>query len=94
MAVDLRKGSPTFGKWIAERLSESNKKMFYIPRGFAHGFLALSDIADVLYTDDNGYAPDFEGGLIWNDPQLGIDWPLKDPILSEKDKKWPSLAQL
>ena len=94
MAVDLRRNSPTFGKYVGVILSEFNKYMLYIPRGFAHGFLVLSDVAEVVYKVDNIYAPDYEGGLIWNDPELKIPWPIEKPILSSKDQKWPTLKML
>lgn len=94
VAVDLRKNSPTFGKWVGIILSEYNKYMLYIPRGFAHGFLTLSDSAEVEYFVDNIYAPQYEGGLIWNDKDVNINWPIDNPILSEKDKKWPTLKEL
>ena len=94
VAVDLRKDSPTFGKYVGVILSEFNKYQLYIPRGFAHGFAVLSDVAEVAYKVDNIYAPNHEGGLIWNDPDVGIKWPIEDPILSEKDKKWPTLKEL
>ena len=93
VAVDLRKDSPTFGKWVGVILSEFNKWQLYVPRGFAHGFVVLSDVADVVYKVDNVYAPDYEGGIIWNDPDLNIDWPLDEPIISEKDRKWPKLRE-
>ncbi|AHL23097.1 dTDP-4-dehydrorhamnose 3,5-epimerase [Thermococcus nautili] len=93
VAVDLRRNSPTFGKWVGVILSEFNKWQLYIPRGFAHGFVVLSDVADVVYKVDNVYAPDHEGGIIWNDPELGIDWLVDEPIVSEKDKKWPTLKE-
>ena len=93
VAVDLRKDSPTFGKWVGVILSEFNKWQLYVPRGFAHGFLVLSDVAEVVYKVDNVYAPDYEGGIIWNDPDVGIKWPIEEPILSEKDKKWPTLRE-
>jgi len=93
VAVDLRKDSPTFGKWVGVILSEFNKWQLYVPRGFAHGFVVLSDVADVVYKVDNVYAPDYEGGIIWNDPDLNIDWPLDEPIVSEKDRKWPTLRE-
>nr|WP_237702072.1 dTDP-4-dehydrorhamnose 3,5-epimerase [Thermococcus sp. AM4] len=93
VAVDLRKNSPTFGKWVGVILSEFNKWQLYIPRGFAHGFLVLSDVADVIYKVDNVYAPDYEGGIIWNDPELDIDWPVDEPIVSEKDRKLPTLRE-
>ena len=94
VAVDLRKNSPTFGKYVSVILSEHNKYMLFIPRGFAHGFCVLSREAEVIYKVDNVYAPDYEGGLIWNDPDVGIEWPIDNPILSEKDKKWPTLKEL
>lgn len=94
VAVDLRRNSPTFGKYVSAILSEHNKLMLYIPRGFAHGFLVLSDYAEVIYKVDNIYAPKHEGGLIWNDPDVGIKWPIGEPILSEKDRSWPTLKEL
>ncbi|MFA4646569.1 dTDP-4-dehydrorhamnose 3,5-epimerase [Pyrococcus kukulkanii] len=93
VAVDLRRNSPTFGKWVGVILSEFNKWQLYIPRGFAHGFVVLSDIAEVVYKVDNVYAPSYEAGIIWNDPDIGIKWPIDNPILSEKDKKWPTLKE-
>ena len=94
VAVDLRKNSPTFGKWVGVILSEFNKYQLYVPRGFAHGFYVLSEVAEVVYKVDNKYAPDYEGGVIWNDEGIGIEWPIDEPILSEKDKKWPALKEL
>lgn len=95
VAVDLRKDSPTYGKYVGTILSEENKKQFFIPRGFAHGFLVLSDEAEFCYKCDDFYHPEDEGGLMWNDPTVGIDWPL-DGIdnlnLSEKDTKNPSFG--
>nr|WP_232460978.1 dTDP-4-dehydrorhamnose 3,5-epimerase [Thermococcus radiotolerans] len=93
VAVDLRRDSPTFGRWVGAILSEHNKYQLYIPRGFAHGFLVLSDVAEVVYKVDNVYAPDYEGGIIWNDPEIGIDWPIDEPTVSEKDRKWPTLRE-
>ncbi|MBW9221286.1 dTDP-4-dehydrorhamnose 3,5-epimerase [Methanothermococcus sp. SCGC AD-155-M21] len=94
VVVDLRRDSPTFGKYVGVILSEYNKYMLYVPRGFAHGFLVLSDLAEVMYKVDNIYAPEYEGGLIWKDEDISIEWPIDDPILSEKDKKWPTLKEL
>lgn len=88
VAVDLRKGSSTYGKWVGVILSGENKKQFMIPRGFAHGFAVLSDSAEFCYKCDDVYHPEDEGGIMWNDPDIGIDWPLDiEPLLSEKDKK-------
>jgi len=94
VAVDLRKNSPTFKKYVSVELSEENKFMLFIPKGFAHGFLVLSKEAEVVYKVDNIYAPDRESGLIWNDPSITIKWPIGDPILSEKDKRWSTLGEL
>ena len=93
IAVDIRKSSPTFGKYIGIELSEDNHRQFFIPKGFAHGFVVLSEEAVFQYKCDNYYAPQSEGAIIWNDPELGIDWklPPEDIILSEKDKKHPLL---
>lgn len=90
VAVDLRKSSPTFGKWTGGFLSENNKHQFWIPVGFAHGYFVLSEWAEVLYKTTDYYAPNWERTLLWNDPEIGIEWPLfkgKTPILSEKDKE-------
>ena len=94
VAVDLRKNSPTFGNYVGVNLSEDNRYQLYIPGGCAHGFLVLSDVAEVIYKVDNVYAPDHEGGLIWNDPDVNVKWPSDNPILSEKDKRWPTLREL
>ena len=94
VAVDIRKNSPTFKKWVAVELSEENKYMLYIPPGFAHGFLTLSEEAEVLYKTTNEYAPELDRGIIWNDPEININWPIeivKEPILSNKDKNLPFL---
>ena len=93
VAVDIRKGSPTFGKYVAVELSEENKLQFFLPKGFAHGFAVLSEEAIFQYKCDEYYAPDYEGAICYDDPDLGIDWklPLEDVILSEKDKKHPRL---
>lgn len=96
VAVDLRTGSPTYGRYEAVELSEDNHRQFFIPRGFAHGFCVLSDEAVFQYKCDNYYAPQSEGAVIWNDPDLAIDWmiPAKDVILSDKDRKHPYLRDL
>ena len=91
VAVDIRKGSPDYGKWIGVELSDENNKMIYIPPGFAHGFLTLSDMAEVFYKCTNEYSPAHERGIAWNDPEINIDWPVKSPILSEKDQSYPVL---
>ena len=88
--VDLRKNSSTFGRWDSIELSEDNKKMIYIPRGFAHGFCTLADDCEVLYKVDNNYNPEAEGGIIWNDKTLNIKWPTDNPILSQKDANLPT----
>ena len=91
VAVDLRKTSPTFGKHVMVELSDENKRQFFIPRGFAHGFLVLSEEAIFTYKVDNPYAPQAEAGVCWNDPELGIEWPIdsKNVLTSEKDLKLP-----
>ncbi len=94
VAVDIRPDSSTFGKYVGVKLNDQNKDMLYIPRGFAHGFEVLSEFAEVLYNIDNKYAPEQEGGLIWSDKTVEIDWPIKNPLLSNKDKKWPTLKEL
>ena len=102
VAVDLRKKSQTYGDWHGVILSDKNKKQFYIPEGFAHGFLVLSDYAEFCYKVTDFYHPNDEGGIIWNDPEIGIKWPyvtgrhLNDGtelILSEKDKNWKKLRE-
>lgn len=86
VAVDLRRGSPTFGRWVGEILSGENKKQLWVPEGFGHGFLVLSDTADFLYRTTDYYAPEHERCIIWNDPHIGIEWPLAvAPVLSAKD---------
>jgi dTDP-4-dehydrorhamnose 3,5-epimerase len=89
VAVDLRRSSPTFGKWVGERLSADNKKMMWVPEGFGHGFLVLSETAEFLYRATDFYAPQHERCIIWNDPLLNIEWPLggDGPLLSEKDAR-------
>lgn len=95
VAVDLRENSDTYGKWYGINLSEENKKQFFIPKGFAHGFVVLSDIAEFCYKCDDFYHPEDEAGIIWNDPIININWPIKSNlIISEKDIKWPSFKEL
>ena len=94
VAVDLRRGSKTYGKWVGALLSEENHRQFFIPRGFAHGFVVLSEHAEFAYKCDDFYHPEDEGGLLWNDPDIGIAWPdAGDVILSEKDLKNPTLRE-
>ena len=99
VAVDLRKGSKTFGKWYGVVLSAENKKQFFIPKDFAHGFIVLSDEAEFCYKVTDFYHPNDEGGLMWNDPEIGVEWPMpegmteKDLILSDKDKVHPSFSE-
>ena len=95
--VDLRKGSPTYGKSFGVVLSAENRKQLFIPKGFAHGFLVLSDTAEFFYKVSDFYHPNDEGGLVWNDPEVGIDWPVKDEALLniiERDRNWPKLSEL
>jgi len=94
VAVDLRKTAPTFGTFVIARLSEENNYQLYIPQYCAHGFLAVSEVADVLYQVDNVYAPEYESGLLWNDPDVEIPWPHERPILSLKDQHLPTLREL
>ena len=94
VAVDLRSDSKTYGKWFGVTLSAENKKQFYIPEGFAHGFLVLSDEAEFAYKCTDFYHPGDEGGLLWSDPEIGVDWPIEpgmELIISDKDKKWSGL---
>lgn len=93
VAVDLRKNSPTFKQWVGVELSEENKKQLLIPRGFGHGFVTLTDDVEFLYKADNYYAPEADGGIRWNDPDIGVVWGVENPILSEKDKINPLLKE-
>ena len=96
VAVDLREGSPTFGQWTGVTLTAENKKQFYVPEGFAHGFLVLSDTATFQYKCTDYYAPEYDGGVLWNDPEIGIDWPLEgidEVLLSDKDQKQQTLKE-
>jgi dTDP-4-dehydrorhamnose 3,5-epimerase len=95
VAVDVRKSSPTFGKWVGAHLSADNKKQLWVPEGFAHGFLVVSDVAEFLYKTTDYYAPEFERSLAWNDPYIGIDWPIQtSPTLSSKDQVAKKLAEV
>lgn len=95
VAVDLRKGSETYGQWVGVLLSEENHRQFMIPRGFAHGFVVVSDHAEFAYKCDEKYHPEDEGGILWNDPDVNIEWPeVGEVILSEKDQKNPTLAEI
>ena len=91
VAVDIRTGSSQYGKWVGAELSEENRLMLYVPPGFAHGFQVLSDTAEVMYKCTNEYSPTDDRGIIWNDPDINISWPLKDPVLSGKDRIHPFL---
>ena len=91
IAVDIRVGSPTFGHWVSEVLSDANHRQIYIPQGFAHGYCVISETAVFSYKCTDFYNPATENGIIWNDPDLNIDWPIKEPILSPKDKEYPRL---
>jgi dTDP-4-dehydrorhamnose 3,5-epimerase len=91
VAADIRRGSPTFGRWLGVRLSAENRLMLYVPPGFAHGFAVLSDVAEIEYKVTTPYSPEHERSLLWNDPALGIEWPVADPILSDRDRRAPLL---
>jgi dTDP-4-dehydrorhamnose 3,5-epimerase len=91
VAVDIRRGSPTYGCWVGLELSEDNDLVLYIPPPFAHGFVVLSDAAEILYKCTEEYSPEDERGIVWNDPDIGIKWPVKNPILSERDRRHPLL---
>lgn len=97
VAVDIRQGSPTFGQWVSAELSAENRRMLYVPTGFAHGFLTLSDVADVFYKTTAEYAPESDSGCAWDDPAIGVDWQLQaygiTPQLSDKDQRLPPLAE-
>ncbi|MBN1313695.1 MAG: dTDP-4-dehydrorhamnose 3,5-epimerase [Anaerolineae bacterium] len=94
VVVDLRKQSATFGKWEGVELSETNRSMLFIPKGFAHGFVVLSERADFSYKVSSLYSPEHDYGLVWNDPDIGIEWPVEKPILSKKDQQLPFLQSL
>jgi len=94
VTVDIRNGSPTFGQWIGIHLSDENKRQLFVSEGFAHGFCVLSDTALFSYKCSDLYAPDCEGGVLWSDPDIGIEWPVKEPVLSEKDAVYPRLKDI
>ncbi len=93
VAVDLRVSSPTFGKWFSIELSAENKSQLFVPIGFAHGFATISEVCEIQYKQTEVYRPETEGGVEWNDPDLAVKWPFKDPILSKRDQHAPSLQQ-
>ena len=93
VAVDIRQGSASFGKWVGVRLGGENRKQLYVPAGFAHGFCVISDFADVIYKCTEVYTPGDDYGILWSDPAIGIDWPIDDPILSAKDAGNPRLSE-
>jgi dTDP-4-dehydrorhamnose 3,5-epimerase len=94
VVVDVRRGSPAFGQWQGYHLSSENRKQLYVPVGLAHGFCVLSETVDVMYKCSNVYYPEGERGLLWNDPGIGIEWPVDDPIISGRDTKHPCLAEI
>lgn len=94
VAVDLRHDSPTYRQWVGVELSEENKKQLLIPRGFGHGFVTLTDHVEFLYKADNYYAPEADGGIRWNDPDIGVKWGVEHPVLSDKDRKNPFLKDI
>jgi dTDP-4-dehydrorhamnose 3,5-epimerase len=94
VAVDIRRGSPTFGQWVAEVLSEENKRRLFVPRGFAHGFCVLSPSVHFMYKCDEFYHPEAEHGFNWSDPDIAVDWQITDPVLSSRDANLPFLADI
>ncbi len=94
VAVDLRKASPTYKQWISVELTAENRKELFIPKGFAHGFLTLTDDVEIMYKCDEFYSPEHDGGIRFDDPDIGVDWGVTDPILSEKDKNAPFLKDI
>jgi dTDP-4-dehydrorhamnose 3,5-epimerase len=94
VAVDLRRGSPTYGQWEGQVLDDEKHRQLFVPTGFGHGFAVLSDVADVAYLLSSAYDPATESGIAWDDPDVGVEWPVTDPLLSERDKNAPSLAEV
>ena len=94
VVVDIRRGSPSFGHWAGTHLSDENKHQLFLPEGFAHGFCVLSETAYVLYKCTDFYTPDDDWGILWSDPAFAIDWPVSEPLLSEKDSQFPCLADV
>ena len=94
VAVDIDPKSPTFGRWVGVTLSAENRQMLFIPAQYAHGFCVVSESAEVVYKTTAEYSPELEGGLMWNDPDVAIDWPIDEPLLSERDRRWPTLATI
>jgi dTDP-4-dehydrorhamnose 3,5-epimerase len=94
VAVDLRRDSPTYGQWEGHELDDENHRQFLVPVGFAHGFCVLSDTADVAYKLSSLYDPETEAGIAWDDPDVGVEWPISDPMLSERDKTAPRLSEI
>jgi dTDP-4-dehydrorhamnose 3,5-epimerase len=93
VAADVRRDSPTFGQWVGVTLSAENRRLLYVPAGYVHGFYVVSAEAQVIYKTTHEYAPDYEYGIRWDDPQLAIKWPGTSPLLSERDKGWPLLSE-
>ena len=93
VAVDIRRGSPTYAKWVGVELSAENYRQLFIPRGFAHGFITLTDDVEVQYKADNFYSPDCDGNIRWNDPEIGVMWPISPRVLSDKDSSAPLLSE-
>lgn len=94
VAVDLRRGSPTYGQWEGHVLDDQTHRQLFVPAGFGHGFTVLSDVADVSYLLSSVYEPSTEAGIVWNDPDVGVEWPVSEPLLSERDKSAPRLAEI
>jgi dTDP-4-dehydrorhamnose 3,5-epimerase len=92
VAADIRRDSPTFGRWVSVTLSAGNRRSVFIPAGYAHGFCVVSPQAEVVYKTTDEYAPELEWGVRWDDPELGIPWPVSEPLLSPRDSKWPALT--